>query len=336
MFVSALSTLRCPTCHGSLTIDPIENTSGSSAPQDRLEGDLRCAACNRDYPVRRGIPRFVPEQNYAGSFGFEWTLYGDLQYDRLQDNTMTRDRFYQQTGLTPADLRGKKVLEAGCGGGRFSDVVLAAGAELHAIDLSVAVDKNRELHPGHPALNLAQASILEPPFAPGTFDLVFCFGVIQHTPDPAETFRALAPLVKPGGRLAVDVYAAHPKQSSHWKYLVRPMTKRMNHEKLHAIIDRSSHVLYPVSRTIRRVPVVGKWLSRLVPIFVHDGFVGRVPRDQERRWAVLETLDALTPVHDHPKSARTLRRWFEGAGFSAVQVATTMNALNYAWGDRPA
>jgi SAM-dependent methyltransferase len=301
-----------------------------------LEGSLACAPCGKNYPILRGIPRFVPEQNYAESFGYEWTLYGDLQYDRLQDNTLTHDRFYSQLGLTAADLRGKKVLEAGCGGGRFSDVVLQSGAELHAIDLSVAVDKNRELHPSEKRLNLAQASILEPPYAPGTFDVVFCFGVIQHTPDPAVTFRALAALVKPGGRIAIDVYAAHPKQSSHWKYFVRPVTKHMDHATIHTIIDSASHVLFPISKTIRRIPVLGKPLSRVVPIFVHDGFLGRVPLHQERRWAVLETLDALTPAHDHPRSARTLRKWLENGGFTDVRVATTMNSLNYATGIRPA
>jgi len=315
-----LATLRCPGCKGDLR-------AGTDA--------LTCPACARDYPIRDGIPRFVPEDNYAGSFGYEWTLYGDLQYDRLHHTAMTHDRFFRQVALSPADLAGKKVLEAGCGGGRFSDVVLQAGAELFAFDLSVAVDKNRELHPDHPKLHLAQASILQPPFAPGSFDLVFCFGVLQHTPDPEAAFAALAPLVRPGGRIAVDVYAAHPKQTSHWKYWVRPVTKRMDHERLHRIIERSSHITYPVARAVRQVPVVGKVLSRLVPIHTHEGFVGVVPRDQERRWAVLETLDALTPAHDHPRSLRTLRSWLTDAGFVGVQGGTTSNALNYACGDRP-
>jgi len=331
MYADALSTLCCPGCLG-----PLHTAQPWAAAVDVETDTLLCRACPREFPVLRGIPRFVPADNYADSFGFEWTLYGDLQYDRLANHSMTRDRFYRQCGLKPEDLRGKKVLEAGCGGGRFSDVVLAAGAELYAIDMSIAVDKNRELHPGQHGLNLAQASILQLPFAPETFDFVFCFGVIQHTPDPLAAFKALVPLVKPGGRLAVDVYAAHPKQTSHWKYLLRPVTKRMNHKKLHDIIDQTSHVLFPISRTVRRVPVVGKWLSRLVPIFVHDGFLGIVPKHQERRWAVLETLDALTPAHNHPRSLRTLKKWFVNAGFQSIQSASTMHSLNYAWGDRPA
>jgi 2-polyprenyl-3-methyl-5-hydroxy-6-metoxy-1,4-benzoquinol methylase/uncharacterized protein YbaR (Trm112 family) len=329
MFAAALATLRCPECRGPLEVD----TPVSDGTFD--EGKLTCRACPRTFAVRAGIPRFVDDQHYAGSFGYEWTLYGDLQYDRLHNTAMTHDRFYRQTDMQPTNLQGKKVLEAGCGGGRFSDVVLAAGAELHAFDLSVAVDKNRELHPGHASLNLAQASIFAPPFAPASFDLVFCFGVIQHTPDPEAAFAALAPLVKPGGRIAIDVYAAHPKQTSHWKYWVRPLTKRMDHAKLHAAIDTSSHVTYPVARALRQVPVVGKALSRLVPLHTHEGFVGVVPREQERRWAVLETLDALTPAHDHPRSLAAIKRWLTDAGFVNVRGGCTSNALNYVCGDRP-
>lgn len=305
------------------------------AGEEALSGELRCTGAHR-FPIVRGIPRFVEPENYAASFGFEWGLYGHLQVDRLHDRSLTRDRFYREVGWSPADLRGLRVLEVGCGGGRFSDVVLEAGAELWAVDLSTAVEKNRELHPGHPRLHLFQASAYALPFAPGSFDLVFCFGVLQHTPRPREAFRALVPFVKPGGRLAVDIYAAHPKQISHWKYLVRPITKRMDRERLHDRIRRAAPTLVPISRRIRRIPRVGKPLSRLVPIFVHDGFMGRMSPEDEVRWAVLETLDFLSPAYDRPRPRWVLERWFRKAGFEDVRTACTARSLNYGWGTRSA
>lgn len=330
MFESATELLRCPTCREPFRLEPRDREG-----EEVLSGKLLCVGGGHTFPVERGIPRFVPPENYAGNFGFEWGLYGDLQVDRLGDHSITRDRFYEQVGCVPEDLKGRRVLEVGCGGGRFSDVVLDAGADLFSVDLSTAVDKNRKLHAGHPRLHLAQASIYELPFAHGAFDLVFCFGVIQHTPKPRESFRALVPFVKPGGRLAVDVYAAHPKQISHWKYALRPVAKRMSPERLHRMIARAAPMLVPISRRVRRIPKLGKPLDRFIPIMTHDGFMGKVPPEQEVRWATLETLDALSPAYDRPRSRRTLRRWFEGAGFVGVHTDNVMNALNHGRGDRP-
>jgi SAM-dependent methyltransferase len=330
MYESALGLLRCPVSGSALELSSTERDG-----DDVRSGELRCTSTGRSYPIVNGIPRFVPPENYAESFEFQWDLYGSLQVDRLHDHSLTRERFYSELGCGPEDLAGLRVLEAGCGGGRFSDLVLEAGGELYAADLSNAVEKNRELHPGNPHLHLVQAAITELPFAPDSFDLVFCFGVLQHTPSPRATFRALVPFVKPRGRLAVDIYAAHPKQTSHWKYLVRPVTKRLGKRRLHRIIERSVPVLLPISRSVRRIPKIGKLLSRFVPIKVHDGFMGRVSPEEEERWAVLETLDALSPAYDKPRSRRTLHRWFEECGLTQVETFSTSGALNYGRGTKP-
>jgi 2-polyprenyl-3-methyl-5-hydroxy-6-metoxy-1,4-benzoquinol methylase len=330
MWESSLELIRCPRCRGSVElVSPRGNG-------EIVGGELRCPACRESHPIHDGIPRFVPPENYAASFGFEWERFAELQTDRLHGHSLTRDRFFLELGCRSDELAGLRVLEAGCGGGRFSDVALAAGAEVFAVDLSNAVDKNRELGLGNRRLHLFQASIEALPLAHGAFDLVFCYGVLQHTPSPAAFFRSLVPFVKPGGKLAVDIYAAHPKQSLHWKYLVRPMTKRMPRARLLAWIEAAAPVLVPVSRGIRRVPRLGKALSRLVPICVHDGFMGKVSPQEEVRWAVLETFDALTPAYDRPRSLRTLRRWFEREGLVDVEAFCLNHGLNYARGRKPA
>ncbi|NNL66617.1 MAG: methyltransferase domain-containing protein [Myxococcales bacterium] len=330
MYEASLAHFCDPSTHTPLVIEATERDG-----DEILAGHLVCPASGSRYPIVNGIPRFVPAENYADGFGFEWQRFADLQTDSHQPHTITHDRFYAQVGLTPEELGKMTVLEAGCGGGRFSDVVLETGAQLFSFDLSNAVDKNREIHRTARNHHLAQASIAEAPFVPQSFDLVFCFGVIQHTPDPEGFFRSLIPFVKPGGLLCIDVYAAHPKQTSHWKYLVRPFTRHMDHETLLHGIERAAEVLVPISRQVRRIPVLGKPLSRFVPIFVHDGFMGKVPREDEVRHAVLETFDALSPAYDKPRSRRTLRRWFEKAGFEHIETFCEMNALNSARGRAP-
>ena len=330
MWESSLELIRCPRCHGKLEL---LSPRGSG---EIVTGELRCPACRESHPIHNGIPRFVPPENYASSFGFEWERFAELQTDRLHGHSLTRDRFFLELGCRPEELAGLRVLEAGCGGGRFSDVALAAGAEVFAVDLSNAVDKNRELRLGNRKLHLFQASIEALPLEREAFDLVFCYGVLQHTPSPEAFFRSLVPFVKPGGRLAVDIYAAHPKQSLHWKYLVRPVSKRMPRATLLRWIEAAAPLLVPVSRQVRRIPRLGKALSRLVPIFVHDGFMGKVSPQEEVRWAVLETFDALTPAYDRPRSLRALRRWFEREGLIDVEAFCLNHGLNYARGRKSA
>ena len=331
MWEVSLPLLRDPVTHEPLVVEATETREG-----EVIEGQLRCESTGRSYPVRNGIPRFVVEdENYAENFGFEWDLFAEIQTDRLARHTLSRDRFFNQVSFRPEELAGMRVLEAGCGGGRFSDVVLEAGAELFSFDLSNAVDKNRQIHEGHPRHHLFQASIFEPPFVPASFDLVFCMGVLQHTPDPASFFRQLVPFVKPGGELMVDIYSAHPKQSLHWKYALRPVSKRISHRVLLRGIEAAAPVLVPISRQVRRIPKLGKPLSRFIPIFVHDGFMGVIPQEDEVRMAVLETFDALSPTYDRPRSLRTLHRWFIDGGFEEVVTFNVMHALNIARGRAP-
>jgi 2-polyprenyl-3-methyl-5-hydroxy-6-metoxy-1,4-benzoquinol methylase len=332
MWESSLPLLRDPRSGERLELETSERLDG-----EVIEGALTCASSGARIPIRNGIPRFVEEdENYAENFGFEWDLFAEIQTDRLARHSLSTDRFFNQVSFSPGEMKGLRVLEAGCGGGRFSDVVLEAGAELFSFDLSNAVDKNRAIHTGHPRHHLFQASIFEPPFVPGSFDLVFCMGVLQHTPDPEAFFRQLIPFAKPGGELMIDVYSAHPKQSLHWKYALRPISKRLPHRMLLRGIEAIAPVLVPISRQVRRIPKLGKPLSRLIPIFVHDGFMGLIPREDEVRFAVLETFDALSPAYDRPRSLRTMRRWFRDAGFEEIHSFNVMNALNVARGRAPA
>lgn len=71
-------------------------------------------------------------------------------------------------------LAGKHVLEAGCGAGRFTEVLLAQGALVTSVDLSSAVESNAHNFPISVRHRVAQADILALPFSPCQFDVVFC------------------------------------------------------------------------------------------------------------------------------------------------------------------
>lgn len=77
------------------------------------------------------------------------------------------------------------MLEVGSGAGRFTRALLeTTRATIWSVDVSDAVSANNASNatPGGDRPKLAQASIYELPFPPGSFDRVICLGVLQHTP----------------------------------------------------------------------------------------------------------------------------------------------------------
>jgi hypothetical protein len=147
--------------------------------------------------------------------------------------------------------------------------------------------------------------------------------VLQHTPDPQAAFGSLASHVAPGGELVVDLYAKRLTALFSWKYLLRPITRRMDKEMLHRMVERGVDLLLPLAVWLRRL--AGGAGVRLLPIAEYSN-LGLSP-ELNRQWAILDTFDMYSPVHDHPQTARTLRRWFEEAGFVDVQVERGSNGI---------
>ncbi len=281
-----------------------------------------CTSCGASYLVQHGIPRFVPAENYADSFGFQWNKHARTQLDSFTGLPISRNRLFGVTGWPP-DLKGQKILEAGSGAGRFTEILVSTGATVVSFDYSTAVDANRFNNGDSPNLHLFQGDIFNIPLWPRSFDKVLCLGVIQHTPEPERAFMSLANQVRSGGELVIDVYARNFLSIFQWKYLLRPIAKRIRKEALYGFLNRLVPPLVPVAAFLRRV--AGRAGARLVPI-VEYSHLGLSPA-LNRQWAVLDTFDMYSPAHDHPQSIATVRRWFESAGFSEIDVRYGPNGV---------
>jgi SAM-dependent methyltransferase len=134
------------------------------------------------FPVINNVLRFVPNDNYTASFGFQWNRFQKTQIDRESRNSaLSKERFFAVTGWDKIDLTGKNILEAGSGAGRFTQIVLDyTKATLYSFDYSDAVSANFRNNGHHGSrLKLFQASIYDMPFPDNSFDKVFCFGVLH-------------------------------------------------------------------------------------------------------------------------------------------------------------
>ena len=102
-----------------------------------------------------------------------------------------------------APLKGKQVLDVGCGGGILADAMARAGAQVTGIDLASKSLKVAQLHALETQTpNIRYREVSAEDLAaeqPASFDVVTCMEMLEHVPDPASVVQACASLVKPGG-----------------------------------------------------------------------------------------------------------------------------------------
>ncbi|MCW5575994.1 MAG: bifunctional 2-polyprenyl-6-hydroxyphenol methylase/3-demethylubiquinol 3-O-methyltransferase UbiG [Burkholderiales bacterium] len=113
-----------------------------------------------------------------------------------------------------AALRGKAVLDVGCGGGILAEGMAARGARVTGIDLAEKPLKVAQLHLLESGLDVAYRNIAVEALAqemPHSFDVVTCMEMLEHVPDPASVVRACAALLKPGGHAFFATLNRNPK-----------------------------------------------------------------------------------------------------------------------------
>jgi SAM-dependent methyltransferase len=314
-----LEILACPKCAGGLQLT-------TSDKEDIIEGHLTCGGCSETFPITNGIPRFVEPDNYASSFGYQWNLFRKEQLDTYNGTTLSADRLWSETSWTNTDLKGKWVLDAGCGAGRFLDAASRSEGQIVGIDISSAIDAAKENLGGRENVHFVQASIYELPFPEGAFDFVYCIGVIQHTPDPKASLAAIAKMVKPAGEIAVTIYPRKKWTKLFSKYWLRPVTKRLKKETLLKLIQGLMPVAFPVTDVLFRIPAVGKGFMFLIPVanYVHEQ---QLSRDQRYAWAILDTFDMLSPQFDQPQTEPEASAALGGNGIVEIKRLTNA-ALN--------
>jgi len=309
-----LDILRCPETGQSLQCRVTNEIKG-----DIVSGELVTPNGEKCYPIINYIPRFVSTDNYAQGFGFQWNKFRNTQLDSYTGVSLSRDRLFESSGWTPTMLKHKRVLDVGCGAGRFTEIALDSEAFVVALDYSSAVDACWANHSSNPNLNVIQGDIYHLPFAPNHFDFVYCLGVLQHTPHVKESFMALPKQLIYGGRLVVDVYPALWLNVLWPKYWLRPISKRIPQKLLLNIVELMVACLLPISLFVGRIPKLGHKLRYAIPVCNYDG-IFPLSKTQLREWAVLDTFDMFASRYDKPQTLPTLRAWFEEAGMKDIEV----------------
>ncbi len=289
-----ISYLACPRCKQSF---------------HKTDSEAVCRFCEISFPVLDGIPRFVPKENYAKSFGLQWNRFATTQIDSKVGTNRSELRFVNETSWDKEVLKGKLVLDAGCGSGRFSEIALKYGAKLVAVDYSSAVEAARKNLSDQNNL-IIQGDLAALPILSETFDYIYCIGVLQHTSKPDLIIHELLRCLKVGGEITLTFY-----ENSSWhvrlysKYWIRPITKRLNKLLLLKLISGTSIIWFPITKVLFSLPKpISKVLRFIIPIANYVEFEYNteiVGRDE----AVLDTFDMLSPTYDKPLKKSEILKW---------------------------
>lgn len=288
-----LSWLRCPACR-----QPYQTADFQGDDAEIAEGLLRCQ-CGRGVPVRSGIPRFAADDGYTRSFSFEWQTHAKTQLDSANGSTRSEGQFQARLDVRLEWMKDRLVLDAGCGMGRFAEVAAKHGATVVGVDLSFAIDVARQNLEPWPNVHLLQADLGNLPFPPQTFDLIYSFGVLHHTPDARGVFHKLAALLKPGGCMAIFVYSAYNKGLVYSSAVWRVVTRRLPRRLLYWICAASVPLYY-----LYRLPVIGP-LGKLCWV---------ISMERNWRWRWLDTFDWYSARYQSKHTHAEVFRWFREAG----------------------
>lgn len=224
---------------------------------------------------------------------------GELSVERI-----TREEFLAQTGCEPEQLRDMRVLDAGCGGGRFMTLLAAHGVHVVGVDLDATGLRQAGEHVI--GAHLVQGDLFQPPFRPASFDFVYSLGVLHHTPDPPAAFRALVPLLKPGGRIAIWTYPK--RETTPISNALRPFTTRLPYSALQVVAWIVALATAPMLISGRLRPRVQSWL-----------YWARLPWQRDARWRVHSFIDWYGPRHQFKYATEDLVGWCRENGLVEVR-----------------
>jgi ubiquinone/menaquinone biosynthesis C-methylase UbiE len=304
-----LTWLACPLCESGLEIAALDEGDESEI----VSGAVRCGS-GHFFPIRAGVPRLIEAEQLESataarsikeSFSREWEHF-DYEQDRTWGETVEQRRidFLRHVDRTPEQLQGKLVLDAGCGNGMLSHAISTFGCEVVATDISDSVVAAHEhlSERGEGRTHFVQSDLMQLALKPESFDVIFCAGVLHHTPSTKGTFDEVVKALAPGGTMFVwlywDVPGIKPKLSELVRRGVSPLPAPLKHGVVWALLPQS--LIRQYVRSIRS----------------GTGAEGRL----NWREVLVRMLDSYTPRYRWRHTPEEVHGWFEELGFTDIKT----------------
>ena len=159
-----------------------------------------------------------------------------------------------------------------------------------------------------------RGNLFDLPIKKSSFDIVLCYGVIQHTGDNKLALETLSSFVKPEGKLLIDIYSNSLKHYNPWVYLIRPIFSRFfkGDEKRIQVVESFVNLVFPFQVRLLRFLHNKRGILRFLRYFVNRSpnsvyginlfLDGKISIEHAKDWSICDTNDAWTPQHDDPVS----------------------------------
>ena len=257
---------------------------------DRIETGALVSPRGGRYPIKNGVPRFLPSAETSDSvisFGNEWNHFN---YDGFKANWLAH---IAEGAFGSTDyFKDKVIVDCAAGSGMHTKWMSEYGAcHVIALELSHSVDGvMQENLAGVENVDIIQCSIDAPPIKSHSINgLVICNAAIQHTPSVKRTAEALWKMVGPGGELSFSCYLKYPHDVSwmaRWLLITTPLRAILSRCSFGTILRYAKIMAH-----LRMLPIIGPLLEKAQ--FVVRGDVPPGERYQERllNQAILNTFD---------------------------------------------
>ena len=244
------------------------------------------------------------------SFSMEWDLWQPGDQTWIWDLESRKKQFAQEIDLPSLDTsRHLVLLDAGCGNGQLAAGIAQLGFEVFAIDLSFSVERAHAIKTqvaGARAryVHYIQANLMQPPFAPESFDVVYSAGVLHHTPNTERAFRKVLALTKPRGKGFSWLYCARRKP---FKWLMAKLLRVFT--------------VHMPPKALMFFCLALSWPIKIVTTILTKLRIRETAYRTHREFAV-SLFDEFSPRYQFHHTEKQVQGWFASLGFTGCTVTT--------------
>ncbi|RXK60510.1 methyltransferase domain-containing protein [Lacibacter luteus] len=234
------------------------------------------------------------------SFFLEWGFLKPQANDKLWHDEIAdlSYKFLQEFDLKPEDLKGKAVIDVGCGHGVTTGKIATLSQLVVGVELSRAVE-NAYSRNDQANAHFLQGDLLFLPFAERSFDLLYSSGVLHHTADTKKSLVAVEALVKKNGKICIWLY--HPQSN-----------------KIH-------NAMLFMRKVTSKMPVAISFPLLMIFVFPFSFLIKKIKRKRKLNYReeIIDILDMFTPEFRFEITHNEAEKWLTELNYSDVKVTTT-------------
>ncbi len=242
---------------------------------------------------------------YVDNFGKQWRDYRDVQIDSKNDFDISKNYLEEMVFNNIDILKDKTILEVGSGAGRFTEHLSKYSKECVSLDLSSAIYYNVSKNKINTRFIKADFNKL---ISEKKFDIVFCRGVLQHTPQPLNSLLKLHSFVNQNGYVFFDIYKMPKIGYLHPKYFFwRPLIKKfIKYETFENFLKKRIKFLLNIKRFVKLICFKSDFLSDcIIPIWDYKGKL-KISDLKLEMWSIMDTLDGIYAKYDFPQKNKKI------------------------------